>query len=58
MIDDEDRKWFDQFLRDILNEKFHCDADNFIGKGTLFYGDFCGIAKEYEQITDIKQVTI
>ncbi|XP_072745723.1 dynein axonemal heavy chain 1 [Anoplolepis gracilipes] len=56
LIDDEDRKWFDQFLRNILNEKFHYNVNNLIGQKTLFYGDFCSTAKEYEQITDIKKM--
>ncbi|KAL6436551.1 hypothetical protein ACFW04_004787 [Cataglyphis niger] len=56
LIDDEDRKWFDQFLRDILNEKFHCDVDNVIGKEMLFYGDFLSVTREYEQITDMEKM--
>nr|XP_012230662.1 PREDICTED: dynein heavy chain 1, axonemal-like [Linepithema humile] len=56
LINDEDRKCLEQFLRNILKEKFNCDADNIIGTKSLFYGDFCSTTREYEQITDMKKM--
>ncbi|XP_077275648.1 dynein axonemal heavy chain 1 [Temnothorax americanus] len=56
LINDEDKKWFDQLLRSMLKNKFNCDADDIIGKKPLFYGDFCDPAGEYEQIIDIEKM--
>lgn len=43
-------------MRNILKEKFNCDADDIIGTKPLFYGDFCNTMREYEQITDMQEV--
>ncbi|TGZ44717.1 Dynein heavy chain 1, axonemal [Temnothorax longispinosus] len=56
LINDEDKKWFDQLLRSMLKNKFNCDADDIIGEKPLFYGDFCDPAGEYEQIIDIEKM--
>ncbi|XP_011707083.1 PREDICTED: dynein heavy chain 1, axonemal-like, partial [Wasmannia auropunctata] len=56
LINSDDNKWFDQLLRNVLKEKFNCNADDIIGKKPLFYGDFCNTAGEYEQIIDIEKM--
>ncbi|XP_039313454.1 dynein heavy chain 1, axonemal [Solenopsis invicta] len=56
LINDEDKNWFDQFLRVVLKKKFNCDAGEIIGKKPLFYNDFCNPAGEYEQIIDIEKM--
>lgn len=58
LINDEDRKWFDELLRNVLMQKFSCDANDVIGKKPLFYGDFCDTTGEYEQITNLKKVIV
>ncbi|XP_076646459.1 dynein axonemal heavy chain 1 [Halictus rubicundus] len=56
LVNDEDRQWFDNLLRSILQTNFECDANTIIGDAVLFYGDFCGTSKEYEEITDTKKM--
>ena len=55
-INDDDKKWFDQLLCDVLMKKFHCNVDDIIGKKPLFYSDFCNTVGDYEEITDIEEV--
>ncbi|XP_012056092.1 PREDICTED: dynein heavy chain 1, axonemal-like [Atta cephalotes] len=55
-INDDDKKWFDQLLCDVLMKKFHCNVDDIIGKKPLFYSDFCNIIGDYEEITDIEKI--
>jgi dynein heavy chain len=56
LIDDEDREWCHRFLQNTLNETFKYNIDDVIGKEPLFYGDFCDVTGEYEQITDMAKV--
>lgn len=56
LINDTDRTWFDDLLRDTMKEIFEIDPQVVVGETMLFYGDFCAANKEYEQITDIKKV--
>ncbi|XP_053995639.1 dynein axonemal heavy chain 1-like [Hylaeus anthracinus] len=56
LINDTDRKWFDDLLRNIIKDTFESDPDIVIGDAVLFYGDFCGTSREYEQITDGKKM--
>ncbi|XP_076380685.1 dynein axonemal heavy chain 1-like [Megalopta genalis] len=56
LVNDEDRKWFDDYLRNILAKNFECDANKLVGNVVRFYADFCGTSKEYEQITDMKKM--
>ncbi|XP_076227649.1 dynein axonemal heavy chain 1 [Nomia melanderi] len=56
LVNDTDRKWFDDLLRSIMEDKFKCDPATVIGNDTLFYGDFCVTSKEYEQIIDKQQM--
>ncbi|KAG5345241.1 DYH1 protein, partial [Acromyrmex charruanus] len=55
-INDDDKKWFDQLLCDVLMKKFHCNVDDIIGKKPLFYSDFCNTVGDYEEITDIEKI--
>lgn len=55
LINDEDKKWFNQLLHNILKKKFNYNAD-IIEKKPLFYGDFCNSTGEYEQMIDIEKV--
>lgn len=57
LVNDDDRKWFEQILQKILREKFensfsHTNFDT----STLFYGSFCGTNEEYERIVDLQKV--
>ncbi|XP_043259684.1 dynein axonemal heavy chain 1-like [Colletes gigas] len=56
LVNDTDRKWFDDLLRSIMKDTFQCDPQVVIGDSVLFYGDFCGLSKQYEQITDTKKM--
>ncbi|XP_018365084.1 PREDICTED: dynein heavy chain 1, axonemal-like [Trachymyrmex cornetzi] len=55
-INDDDKKWFDQLLCDILMKKFHYNVDDIIGKKPLFYNDFCNTVGNYEEIIDIEKM--
>ncbi|XP_017758914.1 PREDICTED: dynein heavy chain 1, axonemal-like, partial [Eufriesea mexicana] len=56
LVNDEDRKWFDDLLRDTMSKEFECDPGKVIGDEMLFFGDFMGTSREYEQITDTKKM--
>ncbi|XP_076627799.1 dynein axonemal heavy chain 1 [Colletes latitarsis] len=56
LVNDTDRKWFDDLLRSIMKDTFQSDPQVVIGDSVLFYGDFCGLSKQYEQITDTKKM--
>lgn len=58
LVSDTDRRWFDDLLRSIMEDEFQCDPGTVIGSGALFYGDFCGTSKEYEEIIDKQQVSM
>ncbi|KAK1118887.1 hypothetical protein K0M31_014657 [Melipona bicolor] len=58
LVNDEDRKWFDNLLRDMMSKEFECDANEIVGDTMLFFGDFIEISKEYEQIINEKKASI
>ena len=58
LVNDEDRKWFDNLLRDMMSKEFECDANEIVGDTMLFFGDFIGISKEYEQVINEKKASI
>ncbi|XP_018339413.1 PREDICTED: dynein heavy chain 1, axonemal-like isoform X2 [Trachymyrmex septentrionalis] len=55
-INNDDKKWFDQLLCDVLMKKFHCNMDDIIGKKPLLYSNFCNTIGDYEEITDINKI--
>nr|XP_012140860.1 PREDICTED: dynein heavy chain 1, axonemal [Megachile rotundata] len=56
LINDIDRTWFDNLLKKTLEEHYECDPETVVGSTMLFYGDFSGTSKEYEQITNIGKI--
>nr|XP_034195945.1 dynein heavy chain 1, axonemal-like [Osmia lignaria] len=56
LINDTDRTWFDDLLRETMRKKFEIDPQMVVGETMLFYSDFCAANKEYEQITDMKKM--
>lgn len=58
LVNDEDRKWFDDLLRNTISKEFKCDPGKVIGEEMLFFGDFMGTSREYEQITNMKKARI
>lgn len=58
LINDEDRNWFDQLLRNMMKTEFECDPNEIIGDQIIFFGDFMGVVKEYEEIINHKKASI
>lgn len=59
LVDDQDRKWFDHLLRNTMSREFQCDASEIVGdRETLFFGDFVGTSKQYDEITDRKKASV
>ncbi|XP_061932650.1 dynein axonemal heavy chain 1-like isoform X3 [Apis cerana] len=56
LINDEDRNWFDQLLRNMMKTEFECDPNEIIGDQIIFFGDFMGVIKEYEEIINHKKM--
>lgn len=42
----------------MMKTEFKCDPNEIIGDHILFFGDFMGIAKEYEEIINHKKASI
>ncbi|CAK9804539.1 Dynein axonemal heavy chain 1 [Anthophora plagiata] len=58
LINDTDRGWFDNLVRSMMGKEFNCDPNEIVGDSMLFFGDFCGTTREYEQITNMKRMEI
>ncbi|XP_060831781.1 dynein axonemal heavy chain 1-like [Bombus pascuorum] len=56
LVNEQDRKWFDDLLRDTMSREFRCDPGEIVGDVTLFFGDFVGTSKQYDEITDRKKM--
>ncbi|CAK9809640.1 Dynein axonemal heavy chain 1 [Anthophora quadrimaculata] len=56
LINDTDREWFDNLVRSMMGKEFNCDPNEIVGDSMLFFGDFCGTTREYEQITNMKRM--
>lgn len=57
LINDTDRDWFDQLLRDVTRENFSAQVEETVAIEELFFGDFCNTSKEYQKITNVKYVS-
>lgn len=58
LVNDQDRKWFDDLLRNTMSREFQCDPREIVGDVTLFFGDFVGTSKQYDEITDRKKASV
>lgn len=58
LINQDDRNWFSKLLNDTLKEQFDYDITDLTKDKVLFYGDFCGVSGQYEQITNFRKVII
>ena len=52
LVNDEDRKWFDDISKQKMKEDFNVDFDEVVTQTPLLYGDFMtGDTGTYEEIT-------
>ncbi|XP_043269180.1 dynein axonemal heavy chain 1-like [Venturia canescens] len=57
LVNDVDRKWFNEILQKILIEKFgNPFSDKKLDSATFFYGSFCGTSEQYERIDDLQKL--
>nr|XP_046487754.1 dynein axonemal heavy chain 1-like [Neodiprion pinetum] len=56
LVNDTDRAWFDNLLRQILEKRFNCDTDKVIGNGILLYGDFIDSFGQYVKVTSMAKL--
>ncbi|XP_058804505.1 dynein axonemal heavy chain 1-like [Phymastichus coffea] len=55
LINDVDRKWFENLLCENLKREFDYDVTL---RESLFYGDFCNVDNRYERILDIEKMRV
>lgn len=41
-----------------MSREFQCDPGEIVGDVTLFFGDFVGTSKQYDEITDRKKASV
>ncbi|XP_018331814.1 dynein heavy chain 1, axonemal-like [Agrilus planipennis] len=56
LINDTDRQWFDNLLRDIIKKQFQMDDKRIIGNEVMFYGDFMDSTSDDRAYIHIKEV--
>lgn len=59
MVNDQDRKWFDNELRTIISKMFKTNPHEALGDDVIMFGDFMDVGadvREYTEITDWDKV--
>ena len=60
LVNDEDRKWFDNLMKSKMKSEFNIEFDDVVKQQPLIFGDFMsqgGDQKPYVEITDHEKVS-